>query len=266
MEIFSFLVSGLVLDQGDVSLWIYPLLAVCGLVAGTLNVLAGGGSFLTLPLLIFFGLPAGVANGTNRVGILMQNVSAVRRFRQDGMLDRRAVLWSALPATFGAGLGTWIALSTDDGDFKRILAFLMVAVTLISFWTPTSRKPDDAPVELSQRAQLGLATGFFFVGLYGGFVQAGVGFLILAATSFAGLDLVRGNAVKVLSVLCFTALSLTIFTLGGKVHWPFGLALAVGTFIGGHLGARLTVLKGHSWIKRLVTVAIFVFAVRLWTT
>ena len=262
MEMFSFLIT----ESGTVSPWVYPLLAACGLVAGALNVLAGGGSFLTLPLLIFLGLPAGVANGTNRVGILMQNVSAVRRFQKDAVLDRRAALWSALPATVGAGLGTWIALSTDDGDFKRILAFLMVAVTLISFWTPKTREPtDEAPVELSRRAYGILAAGFFVVGLYGGFVQAGVGFLILAATSFAGLDLVRGNAVKVLSVLCFTALSLTIFTLGGKVHWPFGLALAAGTFVGGHIGARLTVLKGHAWVKRLVTVAIVVFAVRLWT-
>lgn len=258
MDIFSFLSSG----EG---LWVYPLLAILGLVAGTLNVLAGGGSFLTLPMLIFLGLPAGVANGTNRVGILIQNVSAVRRFQQEKVFDRRAALWSALPATFGAGLGTWIALYIEDADFQRILAFLMVAVTLISFWTP-SRTDDDAVDEVPRQAYGTLAAGFFVVGLYGGFVQAGVGFLILAATTFAGLDLVRGNAVKVLAVLCFTALSLTIFAWNGKVHWPYGLALAAGTFFGGQLGARLTVLKGHRWVKRLVTAAILVFAVRLWIT
>ncbi len=259
----------------------YPLLAAIGFFAGALNVLAGGGSFLTLPLLIFMGLPAGLANGTNRVGILMQNVSAVWSFHREQVLDRRSVFWAAAPATVGAGLGTWLALRTGDADFQRILAALMVIVTLASFWSPkhdqtqagtgesddpTTDDPTAPPVR-SRTRYAALASGFFVVGLYGGFVQAGVGFLILAATTFAGLDLVRGNAVKVLSVLCFTALSLVMFAWGGKIHWPYGLSLAVGTTLGGHLGARWTLLKGHVWLKRLVTVAVLVFAVRLaWTT
>ena len=251
----------------------YPLLAIIGLIAGTLNVLAGGGSFLTLPLLIFMGLPAGIANGTNRVGILMQNVSAVWSFHREQVLDRRAALWAAVPATCGAGLGTLIALRIPDADFQKVLAALMVIVTLASFWSPKtdSETKDTAESgstdpERSPTRYAALAAGFFVVGLYGGFVQAGVGFLILAATTFAGLDLVRGNAVKVLAVLCFTVLSLAIFAWGGKIHWPYGLSLAVGTTLGGRLGARWTMLKGHRWLKRLVTVAVLVFAARLaWT-
>ena len=106
--------------------------------------------------------------------------------------------------------------------------------------------------------------GFLAVGLYGGFIQAGVGFLLLALTSLLGLDLVRGNAVKVLLVLVQTAVSLAIFTLGGKVAWVPGLALAVGSALGGHVGVRITVRKGHAWIRRVVTVTIVLFAVRLW--
>jgi len=109
-----------------------------------------------------------------------------------------------------------------------------------------------------------LAVGFFLVGVYGGFVQAGVGFLILAATSLAGLDLVRGNAVKVLTVLCFTLMSLGIFAWQDKVQWWIGLTLGAGTVLGGLVGVRLTVLKGHAWIKRVMTVTIIVFALRLW--
>ena len=111
-----------------------------------------------------------------------------------------------------------------------------------------------------------LAFGFFLTGVYGGFVQAGVGFLVLAATTMAGLDLVRGNAVKVLSILAFTVVSLAIFVSQGKVLWIPGLVLAVGTFVGGQLGVRFTVLKGHAWIKRVVTATIVVFAVKLWVT
>ena len=103
--------------------WVgYPLLFAAGAVAGVINVVAGGGSFLTLPLLMFMGLPAGVANGTNRVGILVQNVGAVWSFQRHGVLDWRSLLWAALPATFGAAVGVWIALVISDQSFKRVVA------------------------------------------------------------------------------------------------------------------------------------------------
>ncbi len=104
------------------------------------------------------------------------------------------------------------------------------------------------------------------IGFYGGFVQAGVGFLILALTSLLGLDLVRGNGVKVLTVLVFTGVSLLLFVVHDKVHWPLGLALAGGTIGGGLLGVKLTVFKGHEWVRHVVTVVVIVFALRLWLT
>ncbi|WP_025322098.1 sulfite exporter TauE/SafE family protein [Deferrisoma camini] len=240
----------------------YALLFGVGLVAGALNVIAGGGSFLTLPILIFLGLPATVANGTNRVGIFLQNVAAVWGFNRHKVMDWRYVLWAAVPATFGAGLGTWAAVSIGDAAFRRVLAFLMIAVTLWTLWDPLRKHR--AFLNPGDRPRVGwLAAGFFVVGIYGGFVQAGVGFLILATTTLAGLDLVRGNAVKVLSVLVYTALSLGLFAWQDKVVWDLGLALAVGTVAGSQVGVRLTVLKGHGWVKGVVTVAVVVFAVKL---
>jgi uncharacterized membrane protein YfcA len=245
----------------------YLLLFAAGTAAGVLNVVAGGGSFLTLPVLMFLGLPAGVANGTNRVGILLQNVGASWSFQRDGLLDGRALLWAALPSVPGAALGVWLALLISDQAFKRILALLMVTLAL---WTLWSRR---APSDLAAISPAGTAStarfvatlaGFFLIGVYGGFVQAGVGFLILAATTAVGLDLVRGNAIKVMTVLCFTALSLTLFAWQGRVDWPMGLALAAGTTSGGLLGARLTVLKGHRWVRGVVTVTMIVFALKLW--
>lgn len=238
----------------------YGILFASGLIAGTLNVLAGGGSFLTLPVLIFLGLPPTVANGTNRVGILLQNVGAVWGFNRHRVLDWRWTVWAAAPATLGALLGSWGALLIGDQAFRRVLAFLMVAVTV---WTLVSPRMQTRRHEGPPRVAL-VAAAFFLVGIYGGFVQAGVGFLILAATTMAGLDLVRGNAVKVLSILCFTAVSLTVFALSGKVDWAMGLALAAGTVLGGQLGVRLTVLKGHAWVRAVVTITVIVFAIRLW--
>lgn len=244
-----------------------------GLVAGALNVVAGGGSFLTLPVLIFLGLPPTTANGTNRVGILVQNLGAVWGFHRHRVLPWSWTVSAAAPALVGAALGTWAALVVGDESFQRILAVLMVAVTLWSLLDPakrwgSGREPevddDGMPVPPSGWGRWGFVAGFFLVGIYGGFVQAGAGFFILAVTSLAGLDLVKGNALKVLTVLIFTVLSLAIFAWQGEVRWLPGVVLAAGTLLGGQLGVRLTVLKGHRWVQGVVTVAVVAFAVKLW--
>ena len=219
----------------------------------------GGGSFLTLPILIFTGLPAGAANGTNRVGILLQNVAGVWGFRRHGLIERRWVAAAAIPTMLGAVLGTLIALKVDDEAFKRILAFLMIAVTLWTLWDPIR------PAGTRSRVHQGvLAAGFFAAGVYTGFVQAGVGFFLLAITTLAGYDLVKGNAMKVFCVLISTPLSLALFAMNGQVAWVPGLWLGVGNFLGGLLGVHLTVLKGHRWIRGVVTLTVIVMAIKLW--
>ena len=239
----------------------YLILLVAGFVAGTLNVVAGGGSFLTLPVLIFLGLPATVANGTNRVAVLTQNVGAVWSFHRHGVMDWRTSLRSAaLPAMIGAWLGAELALLIGDEAFKDTLAFLMVAVTLWTLWDPLKGKLGSS----EQRPWWVIAAAFFVVGVYSGFVQAGVGFLILAATTLSGLDLVRGNAVKVLVILATMVVSLWIFASEGKVDWLLGFVLGAGNLAGGLVGVRLTVLKGHGWIKKVVTATVILFALRLW--
>lgn len=241
----------------------FLLLAGAGFLASVLNVIAGGGSFLTLPILIFLGLPAGVANGTNRLGILAQNLTAVWSFRRHRLLGGSVAWGACVIATGGAAVGTWLALSVSDALFKRTLAVLMVAVTLWTLLAPPPRLRDALPSLASSRG-MAVGLGFFAAGVYGGFVQAGVGFLLLAVTTLAGLDLVRGNALKVASILAFTVLALTGFTVAGRVAWAEGAALAAGSLVGGVVGARLTVLKGHRWVRRVMTAAVLAFAVALW--
>lgn len=243
-----------------VSWWSFPALALAGLFAGALNVIAGGGSFLTIPVLIFLGLPPTVANATNRVGVLLQNVSGVWGFHRHAVLDWRWTAWAGLPATAGAALGTWAALNVGDDAFRRILAAVMILATLAPVLGGGGRPGHHA----HPRALPLVVAGFFLAGIYGGFLQAGVGFVILALTSMAGLDLVRGNAVKVLAVLLLTSLSLAIFWAHGTIHWPMGLALGAGNFLGGIIGVRLAVARGHGWLKRVVSLAIVAFALRLW--
>jgi hypothetical protein len=236
-----------------------------GAVSGALNVLAGGGSFLSLPLLIFLGLPPGVANGTNRIAILVQNMGAVWRFRRHGLVDRSWIALAALPAAAGAVLGTWAAIEIGDAAFRRVLAVLMVAATLWILWDPVQRREAREAIEApGARRRIALGAAFFVVGIYGGFVQAGIGFLLAAVATWAGLDLVRGNALKVLVVLGLTPLSLALFAWSGRVDWAAGLPLAVGHLVGALIGVRLTILKGHAWIKRFVTITVIAFAIKLW--
>jgi len=242
----------------------YLLLFGAGLLTGALNVVAGGGSFLTLPILILLGLPPTMANGTNRIGILVQNISAVWGFRRHGLIDSAWLLWAALPAAVGSIGGTLIALRIDEGSFKRILAFLMVAVTLWTLWDPLQRRRTAEHRRPVPGGKTLLAFGFFVAGIYGGFVQAGVGFLLLAIATMAGYDLVRGNALKVFIVLVYTPISLALFFWNGQVALLPGLALAAGMMIGATVGVRLTILRGHRWIRGVVTVAVILLAIRLW--
>ena len=241
----------------------YLILAAIGVVAGTLNVLAGGGSFLTMPALMFAGVPPVAANATNRVAIFLQSIVAVWGFHRHGIVDWRYVPWAAIPATCGAALGAWAAVAIDPNVFRHVLAYLMIGVTLWTLWDPLKKRKPTEGEERPDPRTLPLAAGFFVVGIYGGFIQAGVGFLILAATTMAGLDLVRGTAVKVLSILFYTGLALGYFIWQGQVNWTLGLVLAVGNVIGSVIGVKLTVLKGHKLVRTVVTVAVVALAIAL---
>jgi uncharacterized membrane protein YfcA len=239
-------------------------LFLVGFVAAVINVLAGGGSFLTLPLLIFLGLPTGIANGTNRVGVLAQNVSAALGFHRHQVLPVRWALAVSVPTVVGAGLGAWAALSVPDIAFRRILSLVMLGMT---FGTLLHRSIRAAPrAEPQHPWHWTMIVGFFFTGVYGGFLQAGVGFLAIAMTSLAGLDMVRGNAVKVFTIMLLTLLSLIVFAGTGHVDWRAGIVLGLGNLLGGVAGVRIAVFKGHKWLEHVVTVTVVLFAVLLWVT
>ena len=242
----------------------YAGLFGAGFIAAVINAFAAGGSFLTLPLLLFFGLPAGIANGTNRVGVLAQNVSAVVGFHLHQKLPIGWALEASIAAVIGATIGVWAALTIPDTAFRRVLSIVMLvtaAGTLLHRSLQT--EPRAAPIAPGHWTML---VGFLIVGAYGGFLQAGVGFLALAMTSLAGFDLVRGNAIKVFIVMLLTIVSLAVFAGTGNVHWPAGIALGAGNFLGGIVGVRIAVLKGHKWLEHILTATLVVFAILLWLT
>lgn len=247
------------------NIWTPLLLAFTGLVAGTVNSIAGGGSLLTLPLLIFVGLPATVANATNRIAIFIGGIGATMSFQERDLIPWAWVRFGMPPALVGVVLGTWGATEIGDVAFERVLAFVLVIGAGWLLWRPAAvTGVDDVEVPEGGRRHL-LRLAFFGLGLYSGFIQAGVGFMFLALLSSNGLDLIRSNAVKAPLILAFTALAVVLFAFGGLLDWTAGLSLAAGQFFGARLGVRLQVLKGQAWVRNVLTVAIVIFAIRLLT-
>jgi uncharacterized membrane protein YfcA len=246
-----------------VSIWQIIVVIVVGIVAGFFNTLAGGGSLLTVPALIFVGLLPTVANGTNRVAILIQNVTAVAGFKQQGVADYKFSLGLAVPAVLGAIVGAKLAVDISDALFQKVLAAVMLLVVGLILWNPTRRWQGDRAV-LSPKRRLLAIVAFFFVGLYGGFIQAGVGFIIIATlVLITGLDLVRTNSHKVFVVGVYTLAALATFALSGKVNWGVGLVLGVGNGVGGWIGSQWAVVGGEKWIKVVLAVAVVAMAAKL---
>lgn len=238
------------------------LLFIVGIVSGFINILAGGGSLLALPVLIFLGLPATVANGTNRIAILIQNVAAIAGFHQQKVFPWRLSLLAAIPATLGAVLGANLALDISEARFKQILAGVMLAILILTISDPT-RKIHATPQALTGFRLVIFIVGFFGVGVFGGFIQAGVGFIIISVMLVTGFDLVATNAVKVLVTFIFTIAALVIFIAHAQVDYLFGVVLGLGSAAGGWVGTRFSVKKGHHWIRAFVIVMVVIFSAKL---
>ncbi len=246
----------------DPYIWQVPVLILVGMVAGFLNVMAGGGSLLTLPLLIFLGLPAAVANGTNRIAIFCQNIFAIVGFRRQGYFPARLALLCTIPALLGSYVGANLAIDIDDVLFRRLLAGIMLGVLALTLIDPAKRLNIQVTHFTPLRALI-LLLSFFVIGVYGGFVQAGVGFIIITGLLVHGFDLIKINAVKVIVIFCFTFVALGVFIYHGQVNYGLGFALAAGNSVGGWIATHVAVKKGHDWIKRLVSLTVLVFALKL---
>ena len=242
--------------------WQLLLLAATGVAAGFLNVMAGGGSLLSVPMMLFLGLPGPVANGSNRISIIAQNIVAVRTFLRRGFSDFRLSLSLSACAIPGAVAGALLGVQLDGEWFDRVVALIMIAVLLsMHLGRRGERAPPPAPDRRRLRAGHLL---MFFAGCWGGFIQIGVGFILMPILHrVMGLDLVRTNMHKVFIALSYNIVALAIFASAVSIHWAFGLALAAGNAVGGHLGAHLSVSGGEVWIRRVLTVVLIVFIVRL---
>ncbi len=230
-------------------------LAASGLVAGVINTLAGGGSFLTVPVLVLLGLPGGVANGTNRVGVLLQTGTALRRFQKESVVSLAQTAPVLIPVALGSVIGAWFVTHVPDGVFERAFGLVMIVLWVFTWWrgSPAEADPPRPPSPWRHVALFGL-------GLYGGAFQAGVGLLLLLVLRLTGLDLLRANALKIAVNFCFTAMALPIFVFADQIAWVPAMVLGAGFALGGELGARMAIRGGDRLLKPALGIVIFVLA------
>lgn len=238
-------------------------LITSGLFVGFINTLAGGGTIISLSLLMFLGLPADVANGTNRIAVIFQNLVAVSGFKKHKVLELKKGMHMAIPAALGAIAGAFIAVDLDKKVIEYAIAFVMLIMIFFIFHKP--QRWLKGKVSLQEKK---LTTGqlilYFFIGVYGGFIHVGVGYFLIAMVVLgSGFDLVKGNALKNLIVLIYVPFSLVIYMISGHVNYKYGLIHAIGNVIGAYVATRFAFRKGATFVRWVMLFVIIVSTLQI---
>ncbi len=242
----------------------YLLLIGVGFVAGFVNTIAGGGTLLTMPVLILMGLPSSVANGTNRVAILIQTAIGVKGFQSKNVTTYPFSLYLGISALLGSLIGAQIAVDIKGDTFNKILSIIMVLVVVMILVSPKMQLSEMIERTTGKYLYISIIV-FFFLGIYGGFINAGIGFMMLIVLPYVNrLSLVKSNATKVAVVCIYTIGAVFMFALNDKVNWKLGLILAIGNASGAWISSRWSVGKGDRLVKIFVVMMICILSIKLW--
>lgn len=252
-------------EETLLELYQYPIIIALGILSGFFNTVAGGGSLITLPFLIFMGLPGSEANATNRIAVFTQAAFATAGFRSKGIrLPVPYIYYLAASALVGAFIGAKLAVDISDQLFNRVLAVTMIGIVVLTV-RDRGRGQAVATENMTLKSKIMGVIGFLFISLYGGFLQAGMGFVIIALfTGVNRFNLVKTNFIKVVLTMAMTLISLVVFAVEGTIRWEYGIMLAIGYGIGGWYASRWSVDKGEKWIKRVLVAAVVILAIKLW--
>jgi uncharacterized protein len=243
--------------------YIYVALILAGVIAGFINTLAGSGSLLTLPLLMFLGLPATVANATNRIGVLLQSAVGSASFRHQKVFSVRESLWFVIPSVIGSIVGALIAAGFNEQIMRTLIGILLFFMFFLILLKP-ERWINGRDVDLRKRPKFLVFIIFFLIGVYGGFIQAGVGFFLLAGLVYgAGTNLVKSNALKVFITLSFTIFAVVIFMITGQIDYEIGIILGAGQMVGAYIGSRVAVSWGPKFIRIVLLVVVLISSLEL---
>ena len=243
----------------------YIYLILIGFIAGIINTISGGGSLITLPMLIFMGLPSSVANGTNRIAILIQNFFSTAGFKSKNINPFPFGLWLGISALFGSVIGAYLgSIYFKDEIFNKILGIVMLLVVAYMIFKP--KITDEITQEQTSGKYFYLQLIiFFFIGIYGGFIQAGTGiFIILALHSISKIKLVKTNAIKAIVVIFYTLSALAIYAYNDKIDYAIGFIMAIGNALGAWFASRWSVNKGDGLVRWFLIVMVTFMALKLW--
>ena len=240
----------------------YPAFFILGLVVSLINSIAGGGSTLSLPIMIFLGMPATVANGTNRIGLIIGNFSSAFNLMKHGYLNKKIFLQLLLPTITGTAIGAFFLVRLGDRAFQAILACVICLVVVMSNLRKDilGKPPAMPPEKLTWKGAL----GFALISIYGCIVQVGVGFVqIFGLTRYTGLDPIRVNALKNALTNVFLLISTTVLGIAGKIDWPIAIVMAAGAWLGGYCGSFLQRKKGNKFIQHFISATSIAMAIYL---
>ena len=241
--------------------YLYPLLVIAGIVAGFINTVAGSGSLITLPLLMFIGLPANTANATNRIGVLLQSAVGSLAFRHNKVFEFKEGLWLALPATIGSVIGALAAVKISTSLMENIIGILLFFMFFLVIYKPEKWISEQSG-HISGRPRFIQLVIFFLIGLYGGFIQVGVGFLLLGGLVLgAGLNLLKANALKVFIVFIYTLAAVVVFVFNSQIDYLAAFVLAAGSMAGAYAATRFAIKRGPAIVRVVLLVMVFISAI-----
>ncbi len=238
-------------------------LIISGLLVGFINTLAGGGSIISLSILMFLGLPPGLANGTNRIAITLQTITATINFRKQKILDSKKGIRLAIPTVIGSIVGAMIAVDINEDIFEKAIAVIMIIMVIFIFMRPNRWLVSRQDL-IDKKVTIWQYLLFFVIGIYGGFLHVGIGYFLLASIVLgAGYDLVKANAIKILIVMMYVPFSLAVFIWNDQVNYKYGLVLAIGNVIGAYVASKYAIKRGAEFVRWVILVVVLLTAANI---
>jgi uncharacterized membrane protein YfcA len=238
-------------------------LIVSGLLVGFINTLAGGGTIISISLFMFLGLPANIANGTNRIAIILQTLTSSASFKKQKVLDTRKGLLLGIPTIIGSIIGAEIAVDINEHIFEKAIAIIMLVMMVFIVYKPQQWLKGQQHL-IEKKTSVLQYFIFFLIGLYGGFIHVGVGYFMLAGLVLGGgYDLVKANALKVFIVLLYAPFTLIVFIYNKQINYEYGLIHAIGNIIGAFIASRFAVSWGANFVRWVIIFIILITSAQL---
>jgi uncharacterized membrane protein YfcA len=239
------------------------LILIVGILTGSYATLVGGGALISIPILIFLGLPPQVAIGTSKLGAFGVNIAGWYKFHQKRLIDYKIGFVMGIPIIIGTVFGVNLVLQINEELLRRIIAILTLLFLIFIVIEPKMGVERTKPEIRGHKYLIGGALGLF-LGVYSGFYGAGTGtFLNYILVLYFGQTFLESAATRKMPHVFSAVMGIIAFTLHGMVIYSLGIALFIGTFIGSYIGAHYSDRIGNVWIKRLFFLIVFIMGIKL---